>query len=184
MKKFLLGFCILFLLTGNAYADHGNRLGAQFSSGGNIGLIYYGDDFEWAAGGSIGFAEEHNDVDDDIDTDVMDWDTDSLEFSIFARKNYKVREATYIGLGISATFASGETVKAGYSGVDYDSHSISPYFIIDYHLSKHIILNAGADLVTFKHTEYEMNIDNQDIDVGESDSIEYMSPFLSLTYLF
>lgn len=189
MKKFLGCILVLFLFAGNAYAE-GNRLGAQFDTNGNIGVIYYGNDFGWAAGGSIGFKHENTEV----DSLELEQDSDTTEFGVFVRKNFKVMDKTHIGLGVTASFAYWDQTlyrvvapaegKLGYAtaiNTEAESWSVAPYFLIDYHISKDFILNAGATIVKFKTIEYEWEGDDEFV---TTDSTSYMEPFMSLTYLF
>ena len=187
MKKILGCILVLLMFAGTAYAE-GNRLGVQFDSGGNFGLIYYGNDFEWAAGASVGFSTE----DSEVESLGFEQDTDTTEFGVFVRKNFKLMDKTHLGLGVTASFAYwDETLSAALEegkptyvvaiNTEAESWSIAPYFIVDYHISKDFIVNAGATIVKFKTTDYEWNGDD---DYATTDSVSYMEPFMSLTYLF
>jgi len=171
MKKILILISIMFMFAGNAYAE--GRTGVQFSSGGNIGILHYGENFAWAAGGSVGF------IDGDEEVGDMEWDTSSLEFSIFARKNFKIMDKTYLGLGVNSAWGFDDVVIDGFA-TDVDTWSIAPYFILDYHLSNNFILNAGVDIVRFKEADFEVN----SVKIAESDSVQYLSPFFNITFLF
>jgi len=186
MKKVLLILSILFVFAGTAYAD-GNRAGVQFESGGNLGLIYYGDNYGWAAGGSVGFKQE----DAEIKSEGLEWDTESTEFSIFARKNFNIADKTYLGLGVVGSWASWEESVFVYVdgspgdvigfATDAESFSIAPYFILDYHIGKDFILNAGAHIVTFEKIDHEWGGDDEAL---ERSSTSYFDPFFGITYLF
>lgn len=186
LKRIAITACVLFMLAGNAGAE-GNRVGVQFESGGNLGVIYYGNNFEWAAGGSVGFREE----DTEIESMDMEWDTDSTEFSVFARKNFNLADKTYLGLGVMGSWAYWDDSLTGFEdgvtgavtmiSVEAESWSVAPYFILDYHVSKDFILNAGAKIVTFETIDYEWAGDDEFV---TTDSTSYFDPFFGITYLF
>ncbi len=193
MKKILGCILVLLMFAGTVQAD-GNRLGAQFSSGGDIGLIYYGNDFGWAVGGSIGFMQGEGkltnpdrteltdaQIEDGENRNDLEWDTDSLEFSVFARKNFKLMEKTHLGLGVTSSWGFKDVpLLVDNDEVDAKVWSIAPYFIVDYHFNNNFIINAGANIAEFKTTRYNY-YDNY---VGQKESVSYMEPFMSLTYLF
>ena len=208
MKKVFLILSILFVFAGSAWAD-GNRLGAQFSSNGDLGTIYYGKDFGWAAGGSIGYAtQDFNQRQIDTGTGLngrvqngYNEDYDEFRFNVFARKNFKVRDNTYLGFGVTAQFAYGDAEveydiyeAGGLSDVSVEgnSWSVAPYFIVDYHLSKNWILNAGATIVKFKETRWEGEgtltegdeTFEVDATMGKTTEVSYFDPFFEITYLF
>ncbi len=221
MKKALMLIGILFIFTGNAWADDGKRWGAQFESGGNLGLIYYGDDYGWAAGGGMGFSDldmnqrevtstTHPLTLQNGDTvrfkvplqDRLYHDFDELSVNFFIRKNFKIHDKTYVGLGVTSSFAWGGGTMAmdefglgNLSDVEIKtrSFSVAPYFILDYHVSPHIVLNAGATIVTFKETRTTSSADYTDEEGGTTEfnetlakttAEEYFNPFFGLTYLF
>jgi len=202
-KKIVLIACIFLMFAGNAWADDGNRFGAQFDSGGNLGVIYYGNNHGWAVGGGIGFDElDLNNRRITTETGIAQLnyheDYDEFRFNVFARKNFKVRDNTFIGLGVTAQFAYGDAdveydvyEAAGLTGVkiEAESWSVAPYFILDYHLSKNFILNAGATIVKFKETRWEGEATydkTQDVDatMGKTTETSYFDPFFGITYLF
>ena len=176
MKKFLmvlLSAC--FLLSSSVVFADGNRFGVQFGSDMDFGGVYYGDDYAWAAGAKIGYSNLEMSV---LGNDAVE--KDSVSFSIFARKNFKIKNNIYLGLGTTIGLEEGEAEVTTAGKADYDSWNIAPYFLIDYHLSENFIINAGASIVAFKFADYSVN----DIDVLEEDTIDVMEPFLVLTYLF
>jgi len=172
MRQVLLVLGIIFIFCGDAYAG---RTGLQFESGGNLGVVHYGDDYGWTVGGSVGFDElslDINGVKDEIDGDSLRW-------LIFARKNLKIEENTYFGLGVWSSWKKKEGEFRGFE-IKADTWSIAPYFIFDYHLNEHFLLNAGVSVVTFSNTDYEF----EDQEIATQDEISYFSPFFSATYLF
>lgn len=178
MKKFaIVLMCGFFLLSSSiAFAD-GNRFGVQFGSGMDFGGVYYGKDHLWAAGAKIGYKEMETTI------EGVDIDTDSLTYSIFARKNWKIKNNTYVGLGTSVAWQDAEVdvVTGGIKRtVDVDEWSIAPYFIIDYRLNDDFIINAGAMIANFKFADASL----EGTHFSETNTIEYMEPFLVLTYLF
>lgn len=177
MKKFLMVLIsICFLATSSvAFAD-GNRFGVQFGSGMDFGGIYYGEDYAWAAGAKIGYSK----LDMTWLDDTLSSEQDSVSFSIFARKNFKIKNNIYLGIGATIGLEEGEAVVEGVGSADFDSWNVAPYFLIDYHLSKHFIINAGASIVSFKFDDYTAN----DIDILEKDTVDVMEPFVVLTYMF
>lgn len=198
MKKFLTLISILFMFTGTAWADDGNRAGVQFDSTGNLGLIYYGDDNGWAVGGGFGLSDL------DMNSRVIDGYKNSIEYrtNFFIRKNFKIHAKTYLGLGVSTALAweDGELesdVLSDYGvsniKVSTNSWSVSPYLIIDHHLTKNFILNAGASIVKFKETRETFSVDYTDANgeevhandtLGKKETEEYFNPFFGLTYMF
>jgi len=184
MKKFIFALIFILLFTANAFAE-GSRFGVQFGSGGDGGVIYYGKDYSWAAGASIGFSEETT------ENELGEWDTDSIEYSIFARKNTKIADKTYLGLGVMSAWAEydetvpvytdGEEGQITMNNAEVSSWSISPYFILDYHVSENFVLNAGAEIVRFKFIDYGWGGDDE---ARETKKTSYMKPFFGLTYLF
>jgi len=198
MKKTLLAMCVLFMFAGNALAADGNRVGAQFESGGNLGLIYYGEDFGWAAGGGVGFS----DLDMNDRTGGYHENSDEVSVNFFVRKNFKIHTKTYLGLGVTTSLSWGDAEHDYDTAVetvtlktkrDTNSWSVAPYFIIDHHLNEHFIINAGATIVKFKETRVTGadtiamagvgELSNSDT-YGKSNTEEYFNPFFGLTYLF
>ena len=170
----ILGFSLLNIPS--AFAD-GNRFGVQFGSEVDFGGVYYGKDNLWAAGGKMGYEEMETEV------NGMKLDTDSLTYSIFIRKNWKIKEATYFGIGVWAGWQDGEmrsTINNANVVLDVEEWKIAPYLNIDYHLNEDFILNAGATIANFKF----MDINHKDTLISETDTVEYMKPYLVLTYLF
>ena len=179
MKKFLVALiCGCFLMGSSLAFAGGNRLGVQFDSDSDFGGIYYGKDFGWAAGFSMGYDEIEG------SSPGYEHSGDSFKYSIFARKNFKIIDKTYLGLGTMVAWQDGEleeTVLAGdNTTTDIEEWSIAPYFIVDYHLSEHFILNAGATIANFKFMETSLDGNHHQ----KQDSVKYMEPFLVLTYLF
>lgn len=201
MKRVLILIGILFMFAGNAWAD-GNRTGVQFDSGGNLGVIYYGDDNGWAVGGGLGLSDL-----DINQREILSEDSTEVRTNFFIRKNFKIHDKTYLGLGVTSAFAwgsadveveSGPLNLSGLSGelsnveIDTTSWSVAPYFIIDHHITDHIVLNAGATIVTFKETRRTSSGDYTDDNgtydfnetLGKVTSEEYFNPFFGMTYLF
>ena len=171
MKKILILISVIFVFAGNAFAE--SRTGVQFSSGENISMIHYGDKFSWAAGGSVGFMHGEIEIAD------VDLDISNLTLSVFARKNFKIANNTYFGLGVigSYGFAEGE--------IDNDegeirTWSVAPYFILDYHLSDNFILNAGAEIIRFNTLDIEINNGK----LLEINTFQYMKPFFGVTSFY
>lgn len=206
MRRALALISILFMFTGNAWAD-GNRAGVQFDSGGNLGVIYYGDDNGWAVGGGLGLSDldinKRGIPDDDGSIQAAEYrDYDEIRTNFFIRKNFKIHAKTYLGLGVTSAFAWGSEDReygsyndGGLSNVEIDttSWSVAPYLIIDHHITEHIVLNAGATLVTFKETRRTGSADYTDANgdevrvdetLGKVTSEEYFNPFFGMTYLF
>ena len=192
MKKLLILISIMFLFTATAEAG---RTGVQFGSSGTLNLIHYGEDYGWAAGVGIGYDEEDNDVNDDAENFLgrdLDWETDSFKLGLFARKNFKVQEKTYVGLGIWGQWAWGEEQisinidSLPVSGVvEFDRFSISPYMLVEYHLTDHLFLSAGAEIVNFSFTDYELDVQGEDeARVMDTDKTSFFEPFISLAYVF
>jgi len=189
MKKLFILSLFLFVFLGNAYAEspEGNRVGVQFQTGGNLGLVYFGKDYGWAVGAQVGFKEDET----TMNAFDEEWDTSSQEFTVFARKNFKLRDKTYIGLGVIASWGYwDEIMVGGADGVwgevvaldtEAESFSIAPYLILDYHLSKNFMLNAGAKIVEFETIDYEWNGND---DFATKSTVSYFDPFFGLTYLF
>jgi len=178
MKKLLMALmCVSFLASSSfAFAD-GKRFGVQFGSGMDFGGVYYGKDHLWAAGAKMGYNEMETTV------EGVDFDADSLTYSIFARKNWKIKNNTYYGLGLSVAWQDGE-ISANLADkkltLDVEEWSIAPYFIIDYRLNDDFIINAGAMIANFKYMETSFEGNHY----SHTDTVEYMEPFLVLTYLF
>lgn len=180
MKKItiILIACFSLLNISSVWAEgKGNRYGVQFGSEMDFGGVYYGKDNLWAVGGKIGYNE--------IEAEIkgVSFDADSLTYSVFARKNFKIKKDTYLGLGGWVGWQDGKA-DTKFEGEEVETEisqwNIAPYFLIDYHLNEDFILNAGATIVNFKFTEAT----NNDAHFGDADTIEYMKPFLVLTYLF
>lgn len=186
MSKILLIICMVLLFAGNLWAS-GNRLGVQFSSGGDLGLIYYGEDYGWAVGGQFGFKNEEGKISDFN----VDWDLDSEEYTLFARKNFDIADKTRFGLGVLVTWGFwDEWIVIGEPGnsdvltgitTKAESFKVAPYFIIDYQLNDNFILNAGAMIVSFENIDYEWEGNDEYVSV---DKTAFFEPFFSLTYLF
>ncbi len=137
------------------------RTGVQFGSSSNITIIHYGDNFSYAFGGSIGLGHDDNPE-----------NTEEVEIGIFARKNFKVEEKTYLGFGLNGGFNFGEREGKKIKSSFY----VAPYFIIDYHLNKNFIVNGGANIV---------NLEQEKIGgAARVTSFSYFDPFLAVTYLF
>ena len=58
--------------------------------------------------------------------------------------------------------------------------AISRETYVDYHLNEDFIINAGATIANFKF----MDVSHKGIILIEKDAVEYMKPYLVLTYLF
>lgn len=154
----------MILVSQNLFAEE--KTGVQFDSNANLGFIRYGENFAYAWGASAGF--EH---DDDKAK------TAQFELGVFARKNFKIEDKTYLGLGITTGFKFGERKGRDISS----SWQAGPYLIIDHFLSKKFVLNAGSTIVTVKQEKLEAVAGSNPDKVT---SVDYFSPFFSLTYLF
>lgn len=179
-KSLMIILAVLFIFSGNAYAEDkwdssGNRWGLSLNSGSKGGVIYYGKDFGWAAGVLLG-AEESN-----IDIANTDTETSELGFRLFARKNFKIHEKTFLGIGVTGGLGDVDLeIPSGDRAGNYDgtSYTIAPYLLVNYHLSNHIVLSGGARIIKYTY------LDVEDRDDMSASSTDYFKPFVTVGYLF
>jgi len=164
MKKLSILFLVTIICSGyfaKAVKAEG-RHGIQFDSGSNLEYIYYGENYKYATGFSLGHKSSN----------ATDAETQETSLGVFARHNTKLLEKTYLGMGLSTSFAFGKR-----SGADIgSSYSVAPYLIIDYHLSNNFVFNAGVQLIKFKQEKLSGS--------DRTTTYDYLPTFFSLTYLF
>jgi len=157
MKKAL--FLLIMIIFSANLAVAAPKHGVQVSGSGNLGYIYYTDNYDLGLGFNLG-----------ILTDNAAAKTEKTTLGLFIRKNNKIAKDIYLGFGVSNYWTFG---TIGGKNVD-QSFTLSPYVILDYHVNERLVLNGGFNIVIYK---------SEKLAGTRIESYKYLPAFFGLTYL-